>query len=62
MGSHRLLTVSYADDLTVLCNSQQELLQVFTELKSALAQLGLTTEASKCKMLHVSAVHKLTRN
>ena len=58
MGSHRLLTVSYADDITVLCNTQEEALCVFKELQHTLAQLGLTTEASKCKLLHVSAANR----
>ena len=32
IGTHRLLTVSYADDLTVLCKTKTEALQVFSEL------------------------------
>ncbi len=37
IGSSRLLTVSYADDITVCCTSYEESWQVFKELSSALA-------------------------
>jgi hypothetical protein len=32
IGTHRLLTVSYADDLTVLCKTKTEALKVFSEI------------------------------
>jgi hypothetical protein len=45
--------MSYADDFSIVCNNLDEVEQVFKEVKEALAQLGMTTEATKCKLLPI---------
>jgi hypothetical protein len=54
IGGHRILSVSYADDFTIVCTSFEDIEMVYTELVKGLAFLGLTSEASKCKLLTIT--------
>lgn len=51
IGPDRILCVSYADDFTLVCQSVEEAQLVFNAIQEVLLQFGLSTEASKCKML-----------
>ena len=61
VGNHRILSISYADDITLLATTKQEALLLFAEIQQALAYIGLTTEASKCKILQVHTASSANR-
>lgn len=60
VGESRRLMVSYADDIQLLCSSEEELQEVFASLCWCLAQLGLQSEASKCCVLGVGVPSGVT--
>lgn len=51
LGPNHKLYTNYADDIKLICKSTTELGAIYKELQSCLAQLGLCTEGSKCKLL-----------
>lgn len=51
LGGEQKLYTNYADDMKIICKTQDELSLVYKEVTTCLAQLGLTVEGRKCKLL-----------